>query len=263
MLRCPRERRRHCARAPAGRAPARVAVVGEVARLQHPDRVVVLRAVDEHHQGLAGHERLAAGVGEGVGRSCDVERSSMRPASARASGRRSGRRDPRVRSTAARFLRRCRPRAAPASSIRKWVVDAGWITSDRASPTLARCENTSSALDETAAAGRSTLRSKLNTAPQPRGSSRLASSWSGCDRQVRVGDLARPVLALQEAGDLARVVDVARHAQRQRLDPLQDLERVHRAHAGAEVAQALAPGPQQERRRRCDSSAKTMPWKPS
>ena len=39
---------------------------------------------------------------------------------------------------------------------------------------------------------------------------------------------------------------MARHAQVQRLDALQDLERGHRRHAGAEVAQALAPRAQQE-----------------
>ena len=51
----------------------------------------------------------------------------------------------------------------------------------------------------------------------------------------------------QERDDRARVLDVPRHAQRQRLDALQDLERGHRRHARAEVAHAFAPRAQQER----------------
>ena len=54
----------------------------------------------------------------------------------------------------------------------------------------------------------------------------------------------------QERDDLARVVDVPRHAQRQRLDALQDLERRERRHARAEIADAFAPRAQQERRGR-------------
>jgi nucleoside-diphosphate-sugar epimerase len=56
---------RRCARAPAGRRPAREAVVREVARLQDPHAVVVLRAVHEHDRGALRIEGLAAGVGVG------------------------------------------------------------------------------------------------------------------------------------------------------------------------------------------------------
>src|SRR2546422_6340328 len=49
--------------------------------------------------------------------------------------------------------------------------------------------------------------------------------------------------------DPSRAFDMPRHAQVQRLDALEDLERRHRRHAGAEVAQPFAPRPQQERAR--------------
>jgi hypothetical protein len=70
-------------------------------------------------------------------------------------------------------------RASAASSIRKWVVEAGWMTSERQSPTLARCENSFSASMKARPCSRLPRRSKLNTEPQPRGSSRLARAWSG------------------------------------------------------------------------------------
>jgi hypothetical protein len=102
---------------------------------------------------------------------------------------------------------------------------------------------------------------KLNTEPAPRGSSFCARAWSGWLR-ARIGD-AGDGLVLGQVGDgLARVGDVAFHAQRQGFDALQQLEGGHRAHAGAEVAQALAPGAQQEGGD-VDSSLKSMPWKPS
>ena len=55
-------------------------------------------------------------------------------------------------------------------------------------------------------------------------------------------------LGSEEGRDLRRVLDVARHPQRQRLEPLQDVERGHRGHARAEIAQPLAPRAQQEGR---------------
>ena len=70
-------------------------------------------------------------------------------------------------------------RTSAASSMRKCVVEAGWMTSERQSPTLARCENSFSASMKARPCSREPRRSKLNTEPQPRGSSRLASAWSG------------------------------------------------------------------------------------
>jgi hypothetical protein len=63
--------------------------------------------------------------------------------------------------------------------MRKWVVLAGWITSERQSPTLARWLKIFSASMKALPWARLPFRSKLNTAPQPRGSSFLASAWLG------------------------------------------------------------------------------------
>ena len=54
----------------------------------------------------------------------------------------------------------------------------------------------------------------------------------------------------QKCDDLARVVDVLRHSQRQRFDALQKLERGKGCHARAEVAYAFAPRAKQECRSR-------------
>jgi hypothetical protein len=59
------------------------------------------------------------------------------------------------------------------------VVVAGWITSDLASPTFARCENTRSDSMKRLPACRPPWISNENTAPQPSGSSFLASALSG------------------------------------------------------------------------------------
>src|SRR5437667_5292708 len=56
-------------------------------------------------------------------------------------------------------------------------------------------------------------------------------------------------MLFKKRDDPSRAFDMPRHAQVQRLDALEDLERRHRRHAGAEVAQPLAPRPQQERAR--------------
>ena len=64
--------------------------------------------------------------------------------------------------------------------------------------------------------------------------------------QQRVADARHERLAGQELDHLLGVAHVALHAQRQRLDALQDQPGGVRAHAGAEVAQAFAPRAQQE-----------------
>ena len=56
-------------------------------------------------------------------------------------------------------------------------------------------------------------------------------------------------MLFKKRDDPSRAFDMPRHAQVQRLDALEDLERRHRRHAGAEVAQPFAPRPQQERAR--------------
>ena len=59
------------------------------------------------------------------------------------------------------------------------VVDAGWMTSERQSPTLARCEKIFKDSISAWPCLRVPFRLKLNTEPQPRGSSFLASAWLG------------------------------------------------------------------------------------
>ena len=95
------------------------------------------------------------------------------------------------------------------------------------------------------------LRSKLNTAPQPRGSSCCRERVIRMLRQLRIADRCRPTGAPRRNATIRRALSTwRRHAQRQRLDALQDLERGERRHARAEVAHALAPRAQQERRGR-------------
>ena len=66
-----------------------------------------------------------------------------------------------------------------AASSWAWVVEAGWMTSDLASPTLARCEKSFSRSMKRRPASRPPLMSKLKIEPQPLGRSFLASAWSG------------------------------------------------------------------------------------
>src|SRR5438270_11832401 len=55
-------------------------------------------------------------------------------------------------------------------------------------------------------------------------------------RQLRIADRLDEAVAGEEFDDPARVLDMALHAKRQRLDTLQGLEGRHRRHAGTEVA---------------------------
>ena len=69
----------------------------------------------------------------------------------------------------------------------------------------------------------------------------------GMSRQLGVADRIDQRVRRQERDDGARVLDMARHPQRQRLDALQDLERHERRHARAEVAHTFASRAQQKR----------------
>ena len=62
-------------------------------------------------------------------------------------------------------------------------------------------------------------------------------------------DIGDRVVAGEERHDRLRIGDVPLDPQRQGLDALEDVEGVLRAHAGAEVAQALGARPHVERRR--------------
>ncbi len=68
----------------------------------------------------------------------------------------------------------------------------------------------------------------------------------GMARQLRMEHPGDGVGFGQEVEHAARVGHVLRHAQRQGLDPLEKLEGVGRAHAGAEIAQALGAGAHDE-----------------
>src|SRR5580698_6729277 len=146
-------------------------VMGEVAGLQRPDAMVVLGTVDEDGSRQTGVEWLATRIGVGLLAldiqdhadslgalpwlglptvSCGFAALALRPAGfcaafsarLRSSIRSSGSSRPIDR----RIVPSAMPAAASASaSMRKCVVEAGWITSERASPTLARCENSESA----------------------------------------------------------------------------------------------------------------------
>ena len=64
--------------------------------------------------------------------------------------------------------------------------------------------------------------------------------------QLGRGDALDGGVALQEGDDLACVLAVPRHAQRQGLQALQQVEGGLRRHAGAEVAHALGAGAHDE-----------------
>ena len=78
-----------------------------------------------------------------------------------------------------------RPTAASCSGPSwTWVVEAGWITSVLASPTLARCEASRQPSMNRAPAARPPLTPKLTIEPAPLGSRRAASAWSGCSGRL-------------------------------------------------------------------------------
>src|ERR1700680_3640433 len=72
----------------------------------------------------------------------------------------------------------------------------------------------------------------------------------GMPGKLRITHRLDERMADKKSDDLARIVDVALHAQRQGLDALQDVERRRRRHAGAEIAYTFAPCAQKKRRSR-------------
>src|SRR6218665_2969650 len=116
------------------------AMVGEVAALQAPDAVVVEHAVDHDDGGLGRIERLAAGVAIGLGAvDEDVHHAPAFPAALRARLRASIRSSGSSRPMDRRMVPWLMPAPARASSLmRKWVVEAGWITKLHHSPPLSQ-----------------------------------------------------------------------------------------------------------------------------
>src|SRR3954447_20316546 len=73
--------------------------------------------------------------------------------------------------------------AASSASVEswRWVVEPGWITSVRVSPTLARCEHSSTRPMNASPAARPPSQPNENTAPGPLGRYFCASAWLGWD----------------------------------------------------------------------------------
>src|SRR5207302_9831258 len=115
------------------------AVVAEVAALQSEQGMVQAGAVHEDERGLPGVELVGGGVGEDrLAVDLEIHFTAALRARSRSASRSCGSSRPIDRRTVPALMPE-RPRSA--SIIRQWVVVAGWITSDLASPTLARCEN--------------------------------------------------------------------------------------------------------------------------
>src|SRR5204863_2265558 len=107
------------------------------AREQRPDAVVVNRAVDEEEARQRGIERLAAGVGiRALTMDLKLHQAPAFCAAFSARDRSSMRSALSSRPIDKRIVPAVMPAcASAASSMRKCVVDAGWITSERQSPT--------------------------------------------------------------------------------------------------------------------------------
>ena len=113
------------------------------------------------------------------------------------------------------------------------------MTSVRVSPTLARCEHSSTRPMNASPASRPPSQPNEKTAPGPFGRYFCASAWFGSSGQPGEAHPAHARVRVEPLGDALRVGDVRLHPQRQRLHALQDQERVERREHAAEVAQAL------------------------
>ena len=111
------------------------------------------------------------------------------------------------------------------------------MTSVRVSPTLARCEHSSTRPMNASPASRPPSQPKENTAPGPFGRYLLRERVVRVVREAAVADPRHARILLQPLRDLLRVGHVRVHPQRQRLHALQDQERVERREHAAEVAQ--------------------------
>ncbi len=187
-----RARRRPSGRGPAGRRRARCGRDARSSATAAPRRCGRSRRRGRRRPSAARRRSARAGVrvdlvatrSSSVARSRppDANRRRMRvsaslPAACSARRRSSIRSSGFSRPTDRRIVPSVMPAFARSSAdIRKCVVLAGWITSDFASPTLARCEKILSVSMNLRPCARVPLRSKLNTAPQPFGSSRCASA---------------------------------------------------------------------------------------
>ena len=139
-------------------------------------------------------ERLAAGVG--VGRACRRRRAScgraafprriQRARSGRRSGRRGSSRPIDRRIVPSVMPARCESPRRPCGSASSTPDGSPATWRRRRWPGARRA--CSASMKRAPCVARRPCRSKLNTAPQPRGSRRCASAWSGCVRQLRIAD---------------------------------------------------------------------------
>ena len=135
------------------------------------------------------------------------------------------------------------PAARSSSSVSCWwVVEAGWMISDFASPTLARCENSSTDSMSRRPASRPPSIPKVKIEPGAlRQVLALPDRGSWFDGQAGVVDVARPPVLRQELRHPLRVVRRAGPSGRQRLKALQQQPGGERRHRRAVVAQHLRP----------------------
>ena len=155
-----------------------VAVMGEVARLQRPHAVVVAGAVDEHDRRQRGVERPRAGVRVDAPRSRTTEAHQAFPAACSARPRSSIRSSGSSRPTDSRIVPSVMPALAQVVGRhaemrrRRGMDDQRLRVAD-----VGQMREQAQRLDEACGpASRVPRRLKLNTAPQPRGSSRCASA---------------------------------------------------------------------------------------
>jgi hypothetical protein len=111
---------------------------------------------------------------------------------------------------------------------------------------LARCEEQAQPLDEAPSGLAAALDVEAEDRAGALGQELLAQRMVGMIGQLGRGDALYGRIVLEEAHHLARILDMARHAQRQGLETLQQVERRLRRHARAEVAHALGAGAHDE-----------------
>ena len=127
-----------------------------------------------------------------------------------------------------------------------WVVLAGWITSVRTSPMLARWLHSSTDSMKRRPASRRRATPNENTAPGPERQVALGPLVVGMVGQAGPAHPRHRRVGAEELGDGAGVGDVGVHPLRQRLHALQQQEGVERRQRRADVAQLLGAQPRAE-----------------
>ena len=164
----------------------------------------------------------------------------LRPAPGR--GPRGCRRRPRARPNAGSG-RAATPAAASCSSDSCWwVVEAGWMTSVRASPMFARWLTQLAPISMNASpAARPPVDAEREHRARPlRAGSAPPGRGAGAIGQSGVAHPGHPRVGLQPLGDRAGVGDVRVHPLRQRLDALQQQESANGATAPAPMSRSCS-----------------------